>query len=120
MQRLEPIVGVSLTIDENVQDASFFTDLACYREAYHRGIGKILTPIITIRFSYFGNLFTATKVDDFNEDAFNSAVVLVSKADFVYLPETQLHQAYTGANPHWANTTWWTRFFDYLQDGIGG
>ncbi|MBL4637357.1 MAG: hypothetical protein JKY56_26110 [Kofleriaceae bacterium] len=112
--RLEQLVGQSLSTDENVQDASFFTDVACYREASHPGIGKVLVPIIAIRFSAFGNLFTVTKADDFDDDAFTSAREMTSKAGYLYVPADQLDEPYTGANPHLANTTWWTRFFDYL------
>ncbi len=112
--KLENIVGRSLSIDQNVQDASFFTDTACYREALHPGIGKVQVPVIAIRFSSFGDLFTVAVDDDFDQEALAATIAMLSAASYQYVPASQLDEPYTGVNQHLAGTTWWTRFFDYL------
>lgn len=111
---LEAIVGRPLTLDEHVQDASFFTDVACHREATHPGMGRVFEVIIAVRFSSFGDLFTVTFAADVAADVVSRVIDAVSDAGFVHVPADELAEPYTGRHPSFAATSWWIRFFDYL------
>lgn len=111
---LEATVGRPLTIDNNVQDASFFTDVACHREVSHPGMGRVLEWVIAVRFSCFGNLFTVVCAADVAPSVVDRVIAVVSGAGFVHVPASELSEPYTGPHPSFRTTTWWIRFFDYL------
>jgi hypothetical protein len=115
---LESLVGLTFLIDENVQDASFFTELAILgRERYVSGIGKIVGSKIVIRFSCFGNLFTvySTSEDEKLEESIVEIIIAeVARHGFVYVEADGLEEKYTGVNPHLQGQSWWVRYFDYL------
>jgi hypothetical protein len=115
---VETITGRRFEIDENVQDASFFTDLGTYREKRTPYGGTLLHTILRIRFSAFGNLFTVGSVRSENEqlDRVTTQRVIDAAEDagLVFVDADDLDCEYTGANPHLTGTSWWIRFFDYL------
>ena len=111
---LEAIVGQALTVDKDVQDASFFTDVACHREVSLPGAGRVLTPILSVRFSCFGDLFTVTSAEDVSPSVLDQVIARVAGAGFVHVPASDLSEPYTGRHPSFQATTWWIRFFDYL------
>jgi hypothetical protein len=116
--RLESITGHTFIMDENVQDASFFTDLAILSgERYFSGIGTAVGSRIVIRFSCFGNLFTvySTLEDEKLEESIVQDIIAeVQRHGFVYIEADGLEEKYTGVNPHLKGQSWWTRYFDYL------
>ena len=111
---LERIVGRELAVDENVQDASYFTDVACYRASVAKGVGRIQVPIIRIVFSSFGDLFTVVFAEDLDQATVDQAVAAVTDAGFTFVPADELEEPYTGSNPHLTGMSWFTRFFCYL------
>lgn len=116
--RLEFIVGHEFVMDENVQDASFFTDLAISgQEHYVSGIGKVIGSRIVIRFSCFGNLFTIFATSDgekLDESIVDGIIAEVQRHGFIYVEANVLEETYSGINPHLEGQTWWVRYFDYL------
>lgn len=111
---LEAIVARPLTVDGNVQDASFFTEVACHREVSHPGMGCVLEPIIAVRFSCFGDLFTVVSAAGVAPSVLEQVIARVADAGFVHVPASELSEPYTGRHPSFHTTTWWIRFFDYL------
>jgi hypothetical protein len=116
--RLESIVGHEFVMDENVQDASFFTDLAILgQEHYVSGIGKAVGSRIVIRFSCFGKLFTIFSTSDdekLDESIVDGIIAEVQRYGFIYVEADGLEEIYSGINPHLKGQTWWIRYFDYL------
>lgn len=108
---LEQIVGRHLDIDENVQDASFFTELA----AHVPGEDSIETAI-TIIFSAFGGLFTiwSSMPNEIPEAAVQKAVDAVQRHGFRYVDTESLEEAYCGTNPVFQHSRWIDRFFSYI------
>lgn len=109
---LRRISGVELTLEERIEDASFFCDVACYREESPR----LRYPVILIRFSAFGQLVTVTWSEGAEEleGAIAGLIAALGDAGFTYVPAAELEEPYTGRNPHLGSHTWWYRFFDYL------
>ncbi|REJ97022.1 MAG: hypothetical protein DWQ34_03075 [Planctomycetota bacterium] len=115
---VQSITGRQFEIDENVQDGSFFTDLATYDEE-PRPEGSILRhTVLALRFSAFGDLFTTWSVcsNDAKLDPriIDRVISVARRAGFVYVVADDLEAEYTGSNPHLAGTSWWVRYFDYL------
>jgi hypothetical protein len=113
---LERIVGHTLTLDDSVQDASFFADLVAY-EPQPRSEPEYLSgiySIVCIRFSSFGRMFSilSTSPDQSISEATKEHLIdfLVDR-QFVYAPEALLDQPYH--RPDFIST-WWIRYFDYL------
>ena len=120
---LERIAGRKFEVDENVQDASFFTDLGTYDTRARPQGGTLRFAVLTVRFSSFGRLFTVWSVDDDAEavrgpklppEIVRAVIDAVGQQGYVYVDAEALHADYTGANPHLQGGSWWIRFFDYL------
>jgi len=108
---LERIVGRPLRLDEGVQDASFATDIALVEEE-PKGV---YAPVLAVRFSNFGRLFTVWSSSGTPDPDLCRRIVETVRAEgFVYIEEAELSEPYTRRNPHLKDTTWWIRFFDYL------
>ncbi len=117
---LEGITGQTLEIDDNVQDASFFTDLFIRdKEAVAEGSLRILrNTVLAIRFSSFGRLFTVwSACRDERQLAPNltdQVIQFVASKGNTYVDGDSLEETYSGANPHLQGVTWGIRFFNYL------
>jgi hypothetical protein len=109
---LERVLGLSFQLDDQVQDASFFADLAAIRLDAN---GK-QECIFTIRFSAFGKLFTIWQWENTAIPASDLATVIsiVRSHGFEYVDAEALEESYTGSHPGFRHATWWVRFFDYL------
>lgn len=113
---LERVVGHSLVIDKNVQDASFFTDLSW--KAPSREDPRYIHTIVAVRFSSFGDLFTVW--NHCSSDIRLSEVIVqqiaatVEGNGFIYISIKELDKPYTGTNQAFIGRSWWYRFFDYL------
>lgn len=117
---IESLVGKTLDIDKNVQDASFLTDLGLLDDRHYdreKGVGS-LSYLFAIRFSNFGRMFTIwgsewpTNKDQYNLD---SVLRLLESKGFKYIPADELGELYDGVNkPFEPMLTWWIRYFDYL------
>ena len=105
---MESIAGRQFEIDENVQDASFFTDLGTYEDE----------PQLALRFSAFGDLFTTWSVcsheSKLDPQIVEQVITVARRGGFNYVAADDLDAEYTGDNPHFAGTSWWIRYFDYV------
>jgi len=115
--KLDTILGRSLQLDKNVQDASFFTELSIL-ESPKNGM-NIYHCVLGVRFSSFGNLFTVWSnsiVEKINEARVAKVIAETEEAGFIYIDTETLEQRYTGKNQYLAGNieNWRERFFDYL------
>ena len=115
---LEEITGRRFEIDENVQDASFFTDLTIDEELSGAQGGRLVLTVLGVRFSAFGKLFTTWSAEEASTplppEVTSKVIDAVHQRGYVYVEATALDADYTGANPHMRGTSWWSRFFNYL------
>lgn len=110
---LEAILGKRLELDENVQDASFMTDIALREETAPR----VWDALVAVRFSNFGRLYTVwTSYPSWRiaPETVERIIGAVRAAGFVYVEAEELQEPYTGRNPALEGSTWWIRFFDYV------
>lgn len=114
---IEHILKQKLTIDRDVQDAAYFTELAAYDPRFYDPIkGGQMIETISIRFSAFDRMVTifGTEASKFQEKIPALIDFLVSK-DFRYVSYSDLNVKYEGKVTHGTDGwTWFTRFFDYL------
>ncbi len=114
--QLETLVGFSLDVDRNVQDASFLTDVGLLENA-----GAICYKF-SFRFSNFSRLFTlhgAEWQQRYDELQLSDCLELLRKNGFTYIPADALDAPYDGVNGpdnpiSGSPLTWWIRFFDYI------
>ena len=109
---LEGILGRSLELDDQVQDASYFAQLAAI--VPEQSPGPIETAISVI-FSAFGNLFTVwSNIPGLvPASTVQSVIVAVQRHDFRYVDGESLSETYSGENPFFQRNNWCYRFFDY-------
>jgi len=110
---LERIAGRRFDLDENVQDATFFTELAIHVPGREAGW---IDTVFAIRFSAFGRLFTnwSHGPERLPEAVEAELIRTVEAAGFRFVPPAAANELYTGRYPGWHGMTWWSRFFDYL------
>jgi len=108
---LEQVIGRQLEVDENVQDASFFTELACHVPSEDR-----IETAIAIIFSAFGDLFTiwGSVPGEIPESVMQKVISAVQKHGFRYVDTESLAEAYSGTNPVFQHSRWIDRFFSYI------
>ncbi|HEX8465872.1 MAG TPA: hypothetical protein VF627_14760, partial [Abditibacterium sp.] len=82
--KVESLLECRVKIDENVQDASFFTQILC--------------DSCSIMFSAFGNLFTIWTENGLLGNLEEKVVPIVENEAFVYVPTYELDEIYTGIN----------------------
>jgi len=111
--QIEQAAGRPFEIDEHVQDASFFTDLALLVPADEP---RVIATVLAIRFSAFGDLFTTWTwgAEQLPTPIVQEVITIVQGAGFHYVDAESLAEKYSGANPVFAGGTWWWRFFDYV------
>ena len=118
---LESIVGKKLDIDNNLQDASFMTDVGILDEKHYdrkTGTGAII-HLFAIRFSNFGRMFTVHGSEFLShkvEYNLEKAIIFLERKNFKYIPAEELDVPYDGINKHhgYDGLTWWVRYFDYI------
>jgi hypothetical protein len=119
-KEIEEITGKKLYLDENVQDASFLTDIGVYRDAEKtQATTRIYFVEIAVRFSNFGNLVTIWSADENLHAAdydVSEMIKILNRHGYVYVSASDLGEIYDGKNRVLRDdkTTWWTRYFDYL------
>ncbi|MFT7640988.1 MAG: hypothetical protein ACI9G1_002732 [Pirellulaceae bacterium] len=122
LPRIEAIVGYSLEIDENVQDASFLTEIGLLSSPETGPDSQTMFFVFILRFSNFGRLvsFGGCQWEErFDELRLGEVVELLETSGFNYIPPGQLDEPYDGINGARNPVddeplSWWTRFFDYL------
>jgi hypothetical protein len=116
--KLERVLGHELEMDTNVQDASFFTELAWHTPERHvAGIGLTRLAFVAIRFSAFGR-FTSicgnVPEAPLDPNLVDELAKVLGIAGYTYIPIEVLAEKYDGCvcgAPE--DTTWWDRYFDY-------
>jgi hypothetical protein len=119
----EQILGQSLKLDDQVQDASFFAEL-CVFEDGAVGPNGVTTLVfkIAIRFSTFAKMATIhtnSAASDLGRYPVTRLAELLEKTGFQYIPAESLAERYDGTL-QWLDqrvggaATWWYRFFDYM------
>ena len=111
---LERIAGRAFVQDNNVQDASFFTELSIQRPGPQP---NSIDTVLAVRFSGFGLLFTTwshCEAERLPPEVTVELVAAVSRAGFRYALAGDLDVPYTGQHPGFAGSSWWIRFFDYV------
>jgi len=111
---IEHLVGRAFEMDENVQDASFFTDLSLHKSA---GKPNYLDTVFAIRFSAFGNLFTVWSYCSSERLPITVVNQVIKKTEdhgFNYINADELNEQYSGRHEGFKTTSWWNRFFDYV------
>ena len=111
--QLENILGQPLELDEQVQDASFFTQLAVF--VSKENPSRIETAI-AIMFSASGNLFTvwSSVPEMIPATTVQSVIAKVQEHGFHYIDDGTLKEPYSGSNPIFQGENWCYRFFSYL------
>jgi len=107
---LRRIAGLDLQLDDRAEDASFFCEVACYRDVSPGHAAYV----ILIRFSAFGELVTVNAADDVDARMVEDLIAALVEAGFRYVPADDLEEPYTGGNPHLRGQSWGIRYFDYL------
>lgn len=120
-ERLEAVIGETLEVDRQVQDASFLADLYVLSPAARVNEWTMALYFdLCVRFSAFGRLFTVfTHAGRLNDARFDLARIVetVRERGFHYVPAGELREPYDGANEALRGDpgiSWWTRYFDYL------
>jgi hypothetical protein len=111
---LERIAGRAFVQDNNVQDASFFTELSIQRPGQQP---NEIDTVFAVRFSGFGRLFTTwshCEAERLPAEVAAELVAAVERAGFRYVPAAAFDAPYTGRHPGFAGSSWWIRFFDYV------
>ncbi|MBD2075485.1 hypothetical protein H6F86_16595 [Phormidium sp. FACHB-592] len=110
---IEQLTGRPFEIDENVQDASFFTELSL-----HKPGGKLnfIETVLAIRFSAFGNLFAVwnRSSEQFPPSVVEQVIKTTEHYGFIYVNADELDEQYTGQHEGFKTQSWWIRFFDYI------
>jgi hypothetical protein len=119
----ERILGQPLKLDDQVQDASFFTELFVFEDGAIRPNGVTAMVFkIAIRFSAFGKMATIhtnSPTSDLRKYPMTPLAELLEQHDFKYVPAEALAERYDG-KLKWLDqsvggeATWWYRFFDYM------
>ncbi len=118
LPKLERITGQTFDLDDGVQDATYWGELAIWRSSADTPEwGEVLEAVFAVRFSNFGWLFTAWgrhPTERLPEAQVEEVIQAVSYAGFQHIPTSALDEPYTGSHPAFAGATWWHRFFDYV------
>jgi hypothetical protein len=108
------VAGRIFDLDDNVQDASFFADIALHAPSQLR---NVIDTVFGLRFSCYGNLFTQlgpTGPERVPEVVAKQVIHLAVAEGFVFVPAQILEEPYTGENKIFLSENWWYRFFEYL------
>ena len=108
---IESIIGRRMDHDEQVQDASFFTQLAATVPKPQR-----IEVAIAVTFSAFGGLFTvwSTAPDEIPDPVVRHVIRAVEEHGFRYVASESLSETYSGDNQMFQGSDWGYRFFSYL------
>lgn len=109
---LERIANRTFTLDDRVQDASFFGDLAIVKAGERPNWFEY---VFALRFSNFGKLFTTcnSSSEELSPEIRVRIVEAAITAGFFYVEPEALDEAYAGRNQVFSGATWWERYFDY-------
>jgi len=115
--KLETIFSSEFKIDDQIQDASFISDLIIPN--------KLLIEIVngyrySIRFSNFGKLVTINGIENINSDNLEILQKVLTNHKFIFLEPNEIDAHYDGKFESFKSIyggrtpTWFERYFDYL------
>lgn len=110
---LDEIVGRRLSLDDQVQDASYFAELFFAEPREDHGVRR-MQVIVSVAFSSFGSLVTICHEDPLSPEMIRRMEAVLAEHGFVGVDSAQLRLPYTGPHPGFAGKTWFDRFFNYL------
>jgi hypothetical protein len=107
---LEAVLGDRLALDDQVQDASYFTELSLVKRSDE---GKEF--VLGMRFSHYGDLvaFVPWCTLRLQERTIEAIIRVLRAHGFVYVDQNAVLCTYSGEHPGSSNTTWWKRYFEY-------
>jgi len=116
MKILQPILNTNLILDQNVQDAYFFTEItAIINKPFFKGVEK--SSNLILRFSYFKNMVAAGIFKDgMISDIPKYIKKKIEKQGWrVIRAHWLLNNKYNGIHQYFIDNEyeWWYRFFDY-------
>ena len=109
---LDAIAGRTFELDDQVQDASFFAELAIRKPA-----SRAIETVFAVSFSSFGRLFTDwSNCESECLPGANADAILqhIWNAGFAYVSGEALSLPYSGRNPYFVGRDWRDRYFSYL------
>ncbi|RDY22486.1 hypothetical protein CHF27_013220 [Romboutsia maritimum] len=123
--QIENIIRNKLRIDDQVQDASFFTELAIYKKSKNKRDypcedfkGTVWLCDLGIKFSSFGNMVTISSVtegDMYSKYPIEKIIEILKNNGYIYIDSESLNESYDGINKYMdEESTWWVRYFDYI------
>ena len=122
---LERLLGVALSLDRSVQDATYFTALQVFEPGANAAQSWASGPegvaVFEVRFSSFGRLTSALSQDGWlaaRGASLADVAAVLRRYGFRYVGAEELRAPYDGPNHKARNgdrdLTWWVRYFDYL------
>jgi len=109
---LEKIAGRPLSLDDQIQDATYFADL-CIAEPREVNGFKQMRVTFSVSFSCFGSLVTIYNENVLPEEKVRQMRTTLEEQSFVFVDAVQLREPYTGAHAGFHGSTWMDRFFNY-------
>lgn len=109
---VEQIAGHGFDFDDQVQDASFFAELAIHKPGH-----RVIETVFGVSFSCFGRLFTDRAncaSERLPQERVDAIIRRIQAAGLIHVSQDVLSLSYTGTNPAFAGQSWSHRFFDYL------
>jgi hypothetical protein len=117
-RNLERILGEPMVLDDQIQDATYFAQLAIVDEI-ETATGPNRLARISIEFSNFGSLATISNPNfRATKDEMDVAAATLKEHAFVCIPDAALDEPYDGKLPGFRNfnggpATWRDRYFNY-------
>ncbi len=109
---LEAIAGRPLSLDDQVQDASYFADL-CVLEPDEKSEPKHMKVTFSICFSCFGSLVTIVNEHVVPDERVVQIQSALESQGFAVVDPESLREPYTGSHTGFQGSTWLDRFFNY-------
>jgi len=117
VSKLENVFELKFTIDNQVQDASFFCDVRIPLDLVTRPRPNLG---YSIRISNFGGLVTLTFDEEYPGNVKEIIKNILREMNFVFIHSDDLEEVYDGSFDKFneilggSKPSWWIRYFDYL------
>jgi hypothetical protein len=109
---LEGIAGRHLSLDDQVQDATYFADLCLAEPREGNGL-KHMRVTFSVSFSCFGSLVTIHNENVVPEEKVGQIRSALESQGLVWVDSVVLREPYTGSHAGFQGSTWMDRFFNY-------
>lgn len=92
-----------------IQDATFIGQILLPDHCYHNAADKVY-----LRISHFGGFAAYSRDTALKPDSLQSVNEVLQEHGYIYIPTNVLHEPHAEQHPGFAETDWWTRFFDWV------